>query len=132
MLPQSGRMTEALWCPAQAPFSQLLRNMRRVSSFLHKFCRSGYRRQLYLANDTQNLIPDTCFHHCWHTMGTLSIQTQPSLRDALKAAVAPIENVPEVRRNWYSTSHDTVLDLVHPSLVPVIYGRTVLQDSVVG
>ena len=103
-----------------------------ISSFLHKFCRSGYRRQLYLANDTQNLIPDTCFHHCWHTMGTLSIQTQPSLRDALKAAVAPIENVPEVRRNWHSTSHDTVLDLVHPSLVPVIYGQTVLQDSVVG
>ena len=65
-------------------------------------------------------------------MGTLSIQTQPSLRDALKAAVVSIENVPEVRRNWHSASHDTVLDLVHPSLVPVIYGRTVLQDSVVG
>ena len=55
------------------------------------------------------------------------------LREALKAAVAPLEDVPELYRDWHPGSDGTVLDLVHPSLFPVIYGRTrILRDSVVG
>lgn len=35
-------------------------------------------------------------------------------------------------RDWHLGSKDTVFDLVHPSLFPVVYGRTtVLSDSVV-
>lgn len=55
------------------------------------------------------------------------------LRDALRAAAAPLEDVPEVHRDWHPGSNDTVLDLVHPSLFPVVYGRTrILPDSTVG
>jgi len=56
-----------------------------------------------------------------------------SLQHALKAAAAPLENVPEVYRDWHPGSEDTVLDLVHPSLFPLVYGRTkILKDSIVG
>jgi hypothetical protein len=54
-----------------------------------------------------------------------------SLQDALKAAAAPLENVSEVYRDWHPGSENTVLDLVHPSLFPVVYGRTkILRDNV--
>lgn len=57
----------------------------------------------------------------------------PSLRNDLKVAVAPLEDVPEVYRDWHPGSSNTVLDLVHPSLFPVIYGRTkILKDTLVG
>ena len=55
------------------------------------------------------------------------------LRLALKDAAAPLENVPAAQRDWHPGSDDTVLDLVHPSLFPVIYGTTrILKDSTVG
>jgi len=55
------------------------------------------------------------------------------LRKALCTAVEPLENVPDVHKDWHPGSNEMVLDLVHPSLFPVVYGRTrVLEDSVVG
>ena len=56
----------------------------------------------------------------------------PSLQHALKASAAPLEDVPEMYRDWHPGSDNTVLDLVHPSLFPVVYGRTkILRDSLV-
>lgn len=46
------------------------------------------------------------------------------LREALKDAVAPLENVPDKRKDWHPGSDDKVLDLVHPSLWPLVYGRS--------
>ncbi|KAM0428277.1 hypothetical protein ACHAPT_007178 [Fusarium lateritium] len=46
------------------------------------------------------------------------------LREALKAAVAPLENVPDQHKDWHPGSDDKVLDLVHPSLWPLVYGRS--------
>ncbi|KAI1074732.1 hypothetical protein F5B20DRAFT_562790 [Whalleya microplaca] len=46
------------------------------------------------------------------------------LRDALRAAVAPLENVPDRLKDWHPSSHDKVLDLVHPSLYPLVYGKS--------
>lgn len=42
----------------------------------------------------------------------------------LNAAVAVLENVPEDRKDWHPGSNERVLDLVHPSLFPLIYGRS--------
>jgi hypothetical protein len=57
----------------------------------------------------------------------------PSLKEALRVAIAPLENVPTFHRDWHPGSNETVLDLVHPSLFPVIYGKTkILSDSFVG
>jgi Protein of unknown function (DUF4246) len=39
---------------------------------------------------------------------------------ALREAVVPLENIPVVHHNWYPGSNETVLDLVHLSLFPVV------------
>ena len=55
------------------------------------------------------------------------------LRDALKAAVAPLEDVPDRFKDWHPNSEEKVLDLVHPSLFPLVYGRSrVLAEKCVG
>ncbi|KIO30481.1 hypothetical protein M407DRAFT_20535 [Tulasnella calospora MUT 4182] len=43
---------------------------------------------------------------------------------SLKEAVKVLENVPEDRKDWHPRSEGQVLDLVHPSLYPIVYGRT--------
>ncbi|KAF7967155.1 hypothetical protein HWV62_35662 [Athelia sp. TMB] len=55
------------------------------------------------------------------------------LRLALKSAAAPLEQVGPTHQDWHPGSDDMVLDLVHPSLFPVVYGTTrILKDSIVG
>jgi hypothetical protein len=46
------------------------------------------------------------------------------LKGELKNAVAPLENVPASSQDWHPGSNNQVLDLVHPSLFPLIYGRS--------
>ena len=47
-----------------------------------------------------------------------------SVRVSLQEAVKTLENVPEKDKDWHPNSDEMVLDLVHPSLFPLIYGRT--------
>ncbi|CAG8107238.1 unnamed protein product [Penicillium salamii] len=55
------------------------------------------------------------------------------VREALKQAVQPLENVPTDQKDFHPDSEDQVVDLVHPSLFPVIFGRTrVLKDRTIG
>ncbi|KAL4966147.1 DUF4246 domain-containing protein [Aspergillus stella-maris] len=55
------------------------------------------------------------------------------LQIALNEAVAPLENVPGEQKDYHPGSNNTVVDLVHPSLYPVIYGKTrVLPDRLLG
>ncbi|CAF3580872.1 unnamed protein product [Fusarium graminearum] len=52
------------------------------------------------------------------------------LREALKDAVAPMENVPEDQKDWHPGSDGKVLDIVHPSLWPLYYGHSrILPDK---
>ncbi|KAK6334171.1 hypothetical protein TWF696_002672 [Orbilia brochopaga] len=46
------------------------------------------------------------------------------LRKQLIDAVATLENVAEEEKDWHPGSNKQVLDLVHPSLWPIIYGRS--------
>ncbi|KAG5634945.1 hypothetical protein H0H81_000256 [Sphagnurus paluster] len=56
-----------------------------------------------------------------------------ALKEALKAAVAPLEQVPAHEKDWHPGSDDKVLDLVHPSLFPLVYGRSrILPNGRVG
>ncbi|KAF5383181.1 hypothetical protein D9615_005038 [Tricholomella constricta] len=56
-----------------------------------------------------------------------------ALKEALKAAIAPLEQVPAREKDWHPGSDEKVLDLVHPSLFPLIYGKSrILLDSLVG
>lgn len=54
------------------------------------------------------------------------------LKVALRSAAAPLENVAPNQQDWHPQSDGLVLDLVHPSLFPVVYGKTriLLQPSV--
>ncbi|KAF5354276.1 hypothetical protein D9756_007047 [Leucocoprinus leucothites] len=53
------------------------------------------------------------------------------LQEALKAVVAPLENVPQNRKDWHPGSNEQVLDLVHPSLFPLVYGLSrILPNSI--
>ncbi|KAK6540654.1 hypothetical protein TWF694_008047 [Orbilia ellipsospora] len=47
------------------------------------------------------------------------------LRDELMQAIATLENVPEEEKDWHPGSEGQVLDLVHPSLWPLMYNVTI-------
>ncbi|DAA78838.1 TPA_exp: Uncharacterized protein A8136_2623 [Trichophyton benhamiae CBS 112371] len=54
-----------------------------------------------------------------------------SLKESLKAAVARLEQVPEAQKDYHPHSKNQVLDLVHPSLFPLVYGRTrIVKDGI--
>ncbi|KAK1223167.1 hypothetical protein PQX77_013960 [Marasmius sp. AFHP31] len=46
------------------------------------------------------------------------------LAEELKAAVKPLEQVPNHQKDWHPGSNEKVLDLVHPSLYPLMYGKS--------
>ncbi|KAJ8073725.1 hypothetical protein AAF712_003212 [Marasmius tenuissimus] len=46
------------------------------------------------------------------------------LAEELKTAVRPLEDVPNHHKDWHPGSNEKVLDLVHPSLYPLMYGRS--------
>lgn len=47
-----------------------------------------------------------------------------TLQTALRNAVKPLEDIPAREKDWHPGSDEQVLDLVHPSLYPLIYGRS--------
>lgn len=68
-------------------------------------------------------------------VGVLRSDTAVSkdVQEALKEAVKPFENASEDQKDYHPGSDNKVVDLVHPSLFPVVYGRTrVLADKVIG
>jgi hypothetical protein len=54
------------------------------------------------------------------------------IQEALKATVRRLEDIPETCKDYHPGSDGKVLDLVHPSLFPLVYGRSrVLENSFV-
>ena len=51
------------------------------------------------------------------------------LKEALRAGAAPLEDVPDSLKDWHPGSDRKVLDLVHPSLFPLVYGRSRILSS---
>ncbi|KAJ3350622.1 hypothetical protein GGF32_004788 [Allomyces javanicus] len=47
----------------------------------------------------------------------------------VKQAFYLLESVPDVQKDWHPRSNNQVLDLVHPSLFPLVYGRTHVLDA---
>ncbi|PLB55870.1 hypothetical protein P170DRAFT_433346, partial [Aspergillus steynii IBT 23096] len=55
------------------------------------------------------------------------------LKEFLRQAVRSLEHVPEKKKDYHPGSDKQVVDLVHPSLFPVIYGRSrILPDRLIG
>ncbi|KAF8601411.1 hypothetical protein BDV93DRAFT_495811 [Ceratobasidium sp. AG-I] len=69
----------------------------------------------------------SCYDRVWQSDTLIPA----SLRKRLIAGVSKLENVPDSEKDWHPRSNGQVLDLVHPSLYPVVYGRTLsyLGDS---
>ncbi|KAF8202665.1 hypothetical protein K438DRAFT_2102163 [Mycena galopus ATCC 62051] len=63
---------------------------------------------------------DRCFDAIWYSDKLVS----QDLNERLKIAVSALENVPEAEKDWHPGSKRQVLDLVHPSLYCIVYGRT--------
>ncbi|KAH8170705.1 WD40 repeat 2 [Sarocladium implicatum] len=71
--------------------------------------------------EDHGLIP--VLDYCIAAIKSDKILTDDLLAD-LKAAVTPLENVPEELKDWHPGSNKQVLDLVHPSLWPLVYGKS--------
>jgi len=52
-----------------------------------------------------------------------------SLKLELQAAVTELEDVPDKHKDWHPGSNGKVLDLVHPSLYPLVFGRTRVLET---
>ncbi|KAK6519195.1 hypothetical protein TWF281_003884 [Arthrobotrys megalospora] len=58
----------------------------------------------------------------------ISEETRLKIIDAIKV----LEDIPENQQDWHPGSGGLVLDLVHPSLFPLVYGRSrILEDKVI-
>ncbi|KZV69672.1 hypothetical protein PENSPDRAFT_608397 [Peniophora sp. CONT] len=51
------------------------------------------------------------------------------LREELLVCVKKLENVSDELKDWHPRANGQVLDLVHPSMYPAIYGRTLISSS---
>ena len=51
------------------------------------------------------------------------------MREELLTAATPLETVPDSERDWHPGSDGLVLNLVHPNLYPIVYGRTMGKVS---
>ncbi|CAK5263957.1 unnamed protein product [Mycena citricolor] len=47
-----------------------------------------------------------------------------SLTQELKDAVRPLEDVPDAEKDWHPGSDQRVIDLVHPSICPLVYSES--------
>lgn len=60
------------------------------------------------------------------------LETTDSFWQGLRDAVRPLEQVPERLKDWHPGSNGLVLDLLHPSLFPLQYGKSrVLPEGIV-
>ncbi|KAF7293195.1 hypothetical protein HMN09_01197500 [Mycena chlorophos] len=70
--------------------------------------------------DAETGIERGCFEAIWYSDRLFSNE----LTDRLKSSVTILENVPDDKKDWHPGSDGQVLDLVHPSLYCIVYGRT--------
>ncbi|KAG8963148.1 hypothetical protein FRC03_003349 [Tulasnella sp. 419] len=68
----------------------------------------------------------SCFDRIWQSDSLVSDE----LREDLITEIAKLEDVPEDKKDWHPRSDGLVLDLVHPSLYCMVYGRTRDGDEV--
>ncbi|KAF3254651.1 hypothetical protein TWF217_006866 [Orbilia oligospora] len=80
----------------------------------------GYKLYVeYLREQGSCIEPD--LDCVWRADGLVEEEVRKQLVDA----VATLENVPEKEKDWHPGSGGLVLDLVHPSMWPIIYGKTI-------
>ncbi|KAI1061041.1 hypothetical protein LB507_010213 [Fusarium sp. FIESC RH6] len=103
----------------QAPWDSFQRNADFTEAMANKcFDELAMKARLY---EETSLIPVMDFSACAVKSDKLLTS---QLTEKLKAAVASLEDVPKHFRDWHPGSDEKVLDLVHPSLWPLVYGKS--------
>ncbi|KAH8918134.1 hypothetical protein BT69DRAFT_1338461 [Atractiella rhizophila] len=51
------------------------------------------------------------------------------LRSSFLSALKVLEDIPDTEKDWHPRSNHQVLDIVHPSLYPIVYGKTLHWPS---
>ncbi|KAH8916204.1 hypothetical protein BT69DRAFT_1250513 [Atractiella rhizophila] len=69
---------------------------------------------------TEGGIEVSCFDGIWQSDSLVA----PDTRSALISSLHPLENLPESEKDWQPRSDNQVLNLVDPSLYPIVYRRT--------
>ncbi|KAG8694899.1 hypothetical protein FRC08_008196 [Ceratobasidium sp. 394] len=67
-----------------------------------------------------DLTQVACYDRIWQSDKLIPT----SLKEKLVAGVSKLEDVPDSEKDWHPRSNGLVLDLAHPSLYPIVYGRT--------
>ncbi|KAJ7747678.1 hypothetical protein DFH07DRAFT_869429 [Mycena maculata] len=70
--------------------------------------------------DKERGIERGCFDAIWYSDRLISNDVLARLKSTVRA----LEDVPETEEDWHPGSDNQVLDLVHPSLYCIVYGRT--------
>ncbi|KAJ6468804.1 hypothetical protein C8R45DRAFT_1167463 [Mycena sanguinolenta] len=70
--------------------------------------------------DNERGIERGCYDAIWYSDRAIST----NLNERLKTTVGALENIPEAEKDWHPGSNGQVLDLIHPSLYCIVYGRT--------
>ncbi|KAJ7216278.1 hypothetical protein B0H12DRAFT_1154159 [Mycena haematopus] len=70
--------------------------------------------------DNERGIERACFDAIWYSDRLIPTD----VLERLKSAVKTLEDIPEEKKDWHPGTNNQVLDLVHPSLYCVVYGRT--------
>ncbi|KAJ1991378.1 hypothetical protein GGI25_001696 [Coemansia spiralis] len=78
-----------------------------------------------LLQDPDNGIRLSPVDQVWISDSLIDEQTEKEV----KRYAAILENVPERLKDWHPNSGNQVLNLVHPSLFPLIYSRSMLLDK---
>ncbi|EJD36709.1 hypothetical protein AURDEDRAFT_92590 [Auricularia subglabra TFB-10046 SS5] len=70
-------------------------------------------------------IEVSCFDRIWQSDSLVP----ETMCNALKDSVRALEDVPDAQKDWHPRANGQVLDLVHPSLYPLVYERTLVHDE---
>ncbi|KZW01845.1 hypothetical protein EXIGLDRAFT_28354 [Exidia glandulosa HHB12029] len=68
-------------------------------------------------------IEVSCFDKIWQS----DCLIPDADREILKVAAKEMEDVPDSEKDWHPHSNGLVLDLVHPSLFPLVYGHSIVS-----
>lgn len=107
---------EALAMPLISPLAWewCLRELREMTTFLKKYGFVTTLETCSLCAKADDLIDE-------------------GLRQELLTGVMPLLDIKDEAKDWHPNSNNQVLNLVHPSLFPLVYGRTqVLQSGRIG
>ncbi|CAD0113384.1 unnamed protein product, partial [Aureobasidium uvarum] len=109
--------------------AELISQAEDFSALMWQYCVAELRDKAKTLKETGIVAPIDVDAQVVYSDSTISQE----LRHDLNRAVASLENVPDKDKDWHPRTRDRVLDLVHPSLFPLIYGHSrVLKEGVVG